>query len=364
MNAAFLPERIFVDKNVLAFPLTRRILQLADGIPVSMIRHRREFEEEFSDSIDPIGIGKKCLWLTRQKGAFVKPCPCTPAYLGCDYYIINSVLNCPLDCSYCILQLYLTNPVTTVFVNLDDLWKELDVFLHRKRRVRIGTGELSDSLAVDHFTHTAKDMIGFFSLRKSAFFELKTKTVNLKNILDCRPAENIVISWSLNSERIAIEEELKAPPVEERIEAAREVVQRGFPVGFHFDPLVHYPGWEGDYASVIERLLGRIPPSRILWISLGSLRFPPPLKPIIQRRFPASKLVYGELIRGKDGKLRYFRPLRLELYRKVVDLIWSLGGQMIPIYLCMEDAEIWEKSLKWKPRRKEDVASFLSSRLT
>ena len=38
-------------------------------------------------------------------------------------------------------------------------------------------------------------------------FELKTKTGNIQNILKVKPARNIVVSWSLNSCKIAIEEE-------------------------------------------------------------------------------------------------------------------------------------------------------------
>jgi len=356
--------RIFVDETAVSETLTRRVLKNCGDIPVAVVPNRRPVDELIAAAKDPVGEGKKILWLTRKKGGFVKPCPCTPMYIGCNYFIVNSVLNCPLDCSYCILQIYLGPSPVTVFVNLEDMRKEWDGFIRRRsgRFLRIGTGELADSLALDPLTRTAGEFISYFKTKSRAFFELKTKTVNIQGVLDAEPAENIVVSWSLNSAEIARKEERGAPSVSERIEAAREVVGRGFFVGFHFDPLVIHPGWEDAYGRVIERLLRTIPPKWIRWISLGGLRFSPALKGVIEDRFPRSRVILGEMIPGRDGKLRYFKPLRLELYRRIAGLLQENGGERIPLYFCMEDGEVWQKVLKKNPGRKDDVELALSPR--
>ena len=358
-------ERIFVDAGITGEALTRRILKKAKDIPVEITSDRRPVDDRIGAAKDPVGEGKKTLWLTRQKGGFVKPCPCTPGYVGCNYFIINSVLNCPLDCSYCILQDYLGPSPVTVFVNTEDMRRGWEAFLRRRsgRFTRIGTGELGDSLALDPLTRTAAEFIAYFKTKPFAFFELKTKTVQVQGILEVEPAENIVVSWSLNSAAIARLEERGAPSVWERIEAACEAVGQGFPVGFHFDPLVIHPGWEEGYGSVIERLLRTIPPARIRWMSLGSLRFSPALKRIFEDRFPGSRLPLGELVPGRDGKLRYFKPLRLGLYRRIVGLLRENGGGKIPLYFCMEDRETWRKVLKKNPGRKSDVETALSTRV-
>ncbi|MGD2245876.1 MAG: radical SAM protein [Candidatus Aminicenantes bacterium] len=358
----FFPKKIFVEKKSLGFPQTGTVIKNADGIPVEVINSVSTVLEDVAFAKDPVSTGKEHLLLTLQKGDFIKPCPCTPGYIGCNYFIINLDLNCPLDCTYCILQHYLTNPFLTVHVNKQDMWTQFDKFFERfkKRSFRIGTGELGDSLALDHLTENSKDLITYFRTKTNVLFELKTKTVNVKNVLAVDPAENIILSWSLNSERMAFLEEKGAPTVHQRLEAAREVCERGYRVGFHFDPILFYPGWEEGYAAVIDSLRTAIDPSRIAWISLGSLRFSPPLKPIIQKRFPNSRIIYEEMIRGIDGKFRYFRPLRLELYRKIVKFIKKGGGNKIPLYFCMENQDIWEKALGIKPRGKEDVETSLS----
>ncbi len=355
------PEKIFVEKSSFEYPLTRSILKKLDHVPFKVIENIQALEADFEMSRDPVSKGKRYLLLTRQKGDFVKPCPCTPNYLGCNYYIINLDLNCPLDCSYCILQHYLASPIVTVHVNTDKLWVQLDSFLQQNRRpLRIGTGELGDSLVLDHLTGRSRELIRYFSRKRSALFELKTKTINIKNVMDTEPAENIIIAWSLNARKIAQTEEKGAPPVEARLQAAQEVIKKGYRVAFHFDPIIRFSGWEDGYAEIVEKMLKKIPAAKIAWISLGSLRFPKELKTVIAERFPDSKILYEEFIQGMDGKLRYFLPLRMELYEKMIGFIRSRESKKITLYFCMESKQVWKKILKIKLESKEQIESYLS----
>jgi len=360
----FIPDRVTVEEAARAYPLTSRVLKNLEGVPVESIASAEQVRDRVRASDDPVGVGKRSLLLAVSKGRFVKPCPCTPGHVGCGYAVINLHLNCPLDCAYCILQGYLTNPALTVYVNLDDLWAELDAFLASAgpRAVRIGTGELGDSLALDLVTGNSADLMDYFRGKPGAVLELKTKTTNIQNILRAEPAENIVVSWSLNSVRAAEADERDAPSMAERLAAAARVQGHGFRVGFHFDPLVRYAGWQEDYSRVIRDLFQAVDPARVAWVSLGSLRFAPGLKPLILKRHPGTRLFFEELIRGTDGKFRYFRPLRTELYRFVLDEILQAAGRVVPAYLCMESVEVWGDVFKKNPGGKAALGDFLSSR--
>jgi spore photoproduct lyase len=339
-----------------------KIKKNAKHIPIEVISSEEEALEKIKYAEDPIGEGKKYLLVSRQKGSFIKPCPCTPHYIGCNYFIINSDLNCPLDCSYCILQQYLNNSLVTVHSNSDEMWAHLDDFIDKQRGriLRIGTGELGDSLATDHMTERSKDLIEYFRTKTNVLFELKTKTTNIKNVMDTESADNVIVAWSLNSEKIASLEEIGAPSVSERIEAAKQVSAKGYKVAFHFDPIILYKDWEEGYAGVIDNLMRAIDAEKIAWVSLGSLRFPRDLKTKIKERFPQSKILYEEFIRGNDGKMRYFKPLRIQLYRVIVGLLAKGKGKKIPLYFCMESNEIWREVLKKNPRDKEDVENYLT----
>ena len=358
----FTPQKIFITRDSESLPLTQRILKNLSQIKVEYVQDPQDLIEEIQISRDSIGEGKKYLLITRQRGHYVKPCPCTPHYVGCNYFIINADLNCPLDCSYCILQAYLDNPLITVHADTDKMWKHLDDFLqkNRGRLLRIGTGELGDSLALDPITERSTELISYFSTRSNAFFELKTKTANIKNLLELKPPENVVIAWSINSRQMAFTEELGAPDIKGRLEAARLVSRSGYRVAFHFDPLILYQGWEQGYAEVIEELMAGIDQKKIAWISLGSLRFPPSLKAVIQKRFPQTKITHQEFIKGRDGKLRYPKPVRLWLYGKVVEFLKNAGAESISIYFCMESEDVWQEILKKTIRGKKEVERLLT----
>ena len=68
----------------------------------------------------------------------------------------------------------------------------------------------------------------------------------------------------------------------------------------------------------------------------------PALKGIMQTRFPGSSLASAEWIRGMDGKLRYFKPRRIEIYKTVVEMIRRISPH-VTLYLCMESPEVWQQ---------------------
>jgi spore photoproduct lyase len=294
---------------------------------------------------------KRVLLLTRSKGEVVKECPGTAApYLCCRYQVINQTLNCPLDCTYCILQFYLNQPATVVYTDYRAIMTEI----HRKtgnqpqRFFRFGTGELGDSLALSASQFFAVTLIGFFASQTNALLELKTKTDRISRILDQPHHNRTVLSWSLNPPVIKQSEERLAAPVDRRIKAAAEAVKRGFMVGFHFDPIIDIPDWEKHYEALIDELYENIDPARIAWISLGSLRFPPLMKDKIIERYPHSKIPYGELIRGQDQKMRYFRLRRIAFYEFIYR---KLNSALNPpfIYFCMESPAVWKSVCGFAP---------------
>jgi spore photoproduct lyase len=138
------------------------------------------------------------------------------------------------------------------------------------------------------------------------------------------------------------QEEHGAASLEARLEAARLCSEAGYPVGFHFDPLISYPGWEKAYQAVVDLLFEKIDPSRVMWVSLGGLRLPPALKQVAEGRFPFSRIFTGELVPGADGKLRYIKPLRMQIYQRMVEWLRAYDKQLF-IYLCMERGDVWQE---------------------
>jgi len=334
-------KRIFVNRQVENSPLVERIIGRLKPTPVQLVDRLEEIQAELRLATDPIAESKRVLFLTDEK-AFIRPCPCSPGAVPCGYWTIDLNLNCPLDCSYCILQAYFSLQPLTIAVNQKDLESELGAFLAstRTKVLRIGTGELGDSLALEAISGQASFLIELFRDKKGVLLELKTKTSAIDSLLVSPPSENVVLAWSLNTERIIKVEEIGSASLEERVRSAERAVEHGFKVAFHFDPIIYYSGWEKEYGEVCEGLLKKIPPASLAWVSLGTLRFPGKLREIARQRFPESLIYEEELVRSWDGKLRYPRPLRLRIYQKLGE-IFKAYGCSDRLYLCMESPEVW-----------------------
>lgn len=340
-----------VEESCIDLPYTREILARAGHRPVEVVTE--ENLSSVAGLYQPGGLteGKRTLVLTRNRGRFLRPCPGTSAYRCCGYHVLNIGMNCPMDCVYCILQAYLNNPYLSFFVNLDDLFAELtQAFRDNPERFwRIGTGEFTDSLVLDRLTALSRTLVPFMGLQTHGVLELKTKTVEIDNLQGLAHGGRTIVSWSLNSPTISTREELHTAPLTERLEAAARCASWGYRLAFHFDPIIFYPGWEDGYAATVSHLFEIVPREAIVWISLGALRFLPSLKGIAGQRFPNSTFFYEEFVEALDGKFRYFRPQRVEMYRLLLDNIRHRVSPATCVYLCMESDEVWQEVFGFVP---------------
>ncbi len=278
-----------------------------------------------------------------QKGKFVKHCPCTPDVVPCGYYNLTLHTGCPYHCSYCILQTYLETTEPIFFTNFDDMEKELEEVSQGREYLRIGTGELTDSLALDPQTGYSHKILHIIEKFPEIVFEFKTKSTNIENLVSYKNIlRNIVVSWSLNPREVIEREELLTPDLVSRLGAVEKAQAHGYKIGIHFDPIVIFAGWQAAYLQLVKEIARVIEPSRIAWWSLGALRFPYSLREHIFKHRD-SHLFEGELVKGHDGKYRYFKPLRLQLFRYMKQIIQANISKDVPLYLCMEGKEVWEE---------------------
>ena len=352
-------RRILIEKGAENDSLAKRILKKLPNIP------REDVEPyELAPREDIEGMDKESLRIIHFNGEFLKPCPGTKRYICCGYKILNVGINCPMDCSYCFLQSYVNQPSLRIFSNLKDNLNVIgDIIDSSPDRIfRIGSGEFTDSLSLDYLTGWTDFLLPFFSHRDNCILELKTKTSFTKSLIGSKYRKGIVVAWSLNSHHIIANEEHKTADLKQRILAAQECQKAGFLLGFHFDPLINYPGWEDGYQETVQLLERYIAPDSIIWISLGTFRYMPDLKWAIKRRFPGINIFNSEFVMGLDGKFRYFKPIRVEMYAKLSERL-NKWYDDLGLYLCMESDDVWRQSLGWSPKNSANLCTYLDNRV-
>jgi len=224
---------------------------------------------------------------------------------------------------------------------------------------RVGTGEITDSLALEPLTGMVGALMPYFVEQPNVLLELKTKSDCVDSLLDFDPKGRIVVAWSMNPQRVIDWDEADTASFNERLNAARRCQAAGYRLGFHFDPMIEYPGWEKDYPAMIEELFATIDWQRLSWLSLGVLRTTPGLKRAMRERFPRTQLLTGEQVLCPDGKLRYFQPLRVEMYRKMVGWI-RRAAPTVKIYLCMESKEVWQQVFGYAPACEKELGNEMA----
>lgn len=344
------PRRIIIEHEVAASPMVaslRRRLPHAAFEVVERLSDKRLQEPEVLEVVS-------------FRGRFLKPCPGTRHYRCCGYRILNFGVQCTLGCTYCILQAYLNQPNPRLFGNTEDLFEELggELAAHPETLYRIGTGEFTDSLLFDPWTDFTRELVPYFARQRNAILELKTKTPFIANLEGLEHGGRTIVAWSLNAEELVRREESRAASLDERLAAARRCAEWGYWLAFHFDPMIDCEDWRKGYGAVLDRLFAVVDPQRVVWVSLGALRFMPELKPIIAARHPRSRILGGEFIRGLDGKMRYFRDIRVELYRFMADRMRRIDPALC-VYLCMEGRDIWREALGFAPEERGGLPAML-----
>jgi len=340
-------EKIFIEKKFKNHKNTIKILSKLPHKELYFIDDVKELINKLNS--ENMIKRNKFLLLGGIRGDILQKCPGSHGHICCNYHVINLYIGCPLNCQYCILQSYLNQPFTVINVDTENIFYALDKILkHNKNKLfRIGTGELSDSLIFDPITDFSIDFINFFKNYNNAVFEFKTKTNFIENIINTESSDNIITGFSINPDVIINSTEGYASGLKERLESAKKLILNNYKIAFHFDPIINIQNFDIEYKNVIDMIFKDIDPKYIAWISMGTFRYNNNLKNEIEYKYPENKILSDEFLENADKKFRYFKPIRLTLYNKIINWIKNYDkNSKLSIYLCMESPSVWENTLK------------------
>jgi len=328
-------ENIFVEKEIIDSPRVQSILQKLKGTPTLIDSYT-----------DYFGVTKKPylqkrtslnLYLAHKKGTLVKEAP--PAYgiEGEPHYYFVHAYNCIYECDYCYLQGHFDSPDIVLFTNFDEVANDMHSLLQNRPKIWFHAGEFSDSLALSHISGELPLLFDFFQHRTNAYLELRTKSINIRELKKLSPLKNIITSFSLSPFDIARTHDLKTPNLNLRLKAMKELDNLQFPLAIHFDPIIYQDNCIEDYRELLDELTQTISLDKIQYVSLGVVRFPSNVFHQVQKNYPTSPLHRAEFITGPDGKIKYPKPMRMWILNKIKELCIEYGIAADKIYLCMEE---------------------------
>ena len=258
----------------------------------------------------------------------------------CPHFLeLKWATGCPYSCAWCYLQgtfRFLDYKTMPKMKDRAKVKEHLKAFLESEtsHRELLNSGELADSLMDEDqerpFSSFMVDLFDTQSLHRVLFL---TKSANVDNLLKLTNKSHIVVSFSINAERVSQRWE-KAPSVLERIEAAGILKDAGFEVRIRIDPMVPIEDWKVCYSSILDRLFSRLTPNRV---TIGSLRG---LQSTINNSRDKSWTVYLEEKSNWGKKINI--ESRFEMYTHLIQTMKNDFG-FSRIALCKETVEMWER---------------------
>ncbi|MER5949884.1 spore photoproduct lyase family protein [Streptomyces sp. NPDC001904] len=182
-----------------------------------------------------------------------------------DWIAPGASNGCAMACAYCYVprRKGYANPIT-LFTNIEA------ILAHVRRHVRAqgpkgepnqcdahawvyDIGENGDCSVDALLCDNTADYIAAFRQLPTAKASFATKFVN-PDLLDLDPQERTRVRFSLMPGPDARRLDIRTSPVAERIAAAADFHDAGYEVHFNLSPVVLRPGWQRDWAELLDHL--------------------------------------------------------------------------------------------------------------
>jgi spore photoproduct lyase len=262
----------------------------------------------------------------------------------CNLLTLDAVESCGFDCSYCSIQSFYNQNTITFDSGFKN--KLLNLNLDQNKTYHIGTGQASDSLMFGNHEGVLDALFEFAKENPNVILEFKTKSDNIKYLLENKVPKNILCTWSLNTPTIIKNEEHLTASLEKRLSAARSLADKGVKVGFHFHPIVEYVDYLDEYKDVYEKLLQMFIPSEVALVSFGTLTF---IKPVIKQLRAREFHTKITQIPHEDasGKTSYPNKTKVEMFKHAYES-FKPWHKKVFFYLCMEEHHMWKEAFGYQ----------------
>ena len=266
----------------------------------------------------------------------------TPSDIVCPHFWeLRWAFGCPFDCAYCYLQGTGRGNKNPRYRDVNKVIRALNRAFRHEYFVDnpsiFNSGELSDSLM--NSTHM-KQIADFFETQDKHKLLLLTKSHRVGWLIK-EPRKQTVASFSLNANEVWRRWEKRTSSPQQRITAAKELLESGYEVRVRIDPIFPIKNWKNHYENLIYSMFSELPsdPDRI---TLGTPRG-------LTKTLIFAKDRSWERIAFMDNPERTGwgkkapTPLRKEIYLFFYDKLESLGFGKSRIAVCKETKSMWKE---------------------
>jgi spore photoproduct lyase len=268
-------DTIYIEESIGEHP---RVIEICNRFPLARKISCNRYGEVFNPKAQNFRLQKQkpALILAEKYNKFVLPAPSGYGIGAANNFYFSHMLNCLYDCRYCFLQGMFNSANYVLFVNYEGFQDEIRQICHDNsdQPIHFFSGYDCDSLALDPVTRFSAEFLPVFENIDNAWLELRTKSTQIRSLLDRPPVPRCVVAFSFTPDEIARAIEYKVPAIEKRLDAMCKLQDQGWLLGLRFDPVIFQSGWQQQYQQLFAQVFSRIKLDLLHSVSLGAFRLP------------------------------------------------------------------------------------------
>jgi len=314
-------ERIYIEDDVAEHPRTKAILkQFPNAAKIACSR----YTEIFNKKSQNFRLQKKqpALILANKFKNYVLSTPENYGIGANHNYYFSHMMNCIYDCRYCFLQGMYRSAHYVVYVNFEDFSSAIKNVInqHIDEPVHFFSGYDCDSLALEPVTGFTEFILPQFNEYPSALLELRTKSTQIRSLLNREPMNNVIVAYSFTPTEIAKVLEHKTPSIQKRVNAMVKLQNAGWKLGLRFDPLIYESDYQAKYERLFDFVFEHIDICNLHSVSMGSFRLPKNFFRTVQKLYP-DEILFASPFEENDGMVAYQKKTLDEMFTFCSDLL-------------------------------------------
>jgi len=303
---------IYIEDSIAEHPRTQDLCaRFPDATRVACAHYGEVFNPKAQDF--RLQKAQPSLILAGKQGKLVLEAPQGYGIGGDRNYYFSHMLNCLYDCRYCFLQGMYRSANYVLFVNYESFEDEISRLAESDPRPAwFFSGYDCDSLALEPVSGFATHFLPFFAAQPHARLELRTKSTQVRTLLNRQPLTNVVVAFSFTPREMHRSLEHRVPALERRLDAMVQLQQAGWSLGVRFDPLIYQQNYQTHYRELFCEVFRRLDADRLHSVSLGPFRLPRDYFRTISRLYP-NEALFASPLTVTNGMVSYRQDLESEL---------------------------------------------------
>lgn len=241
-------------------------------------------------------------------------------------YFFKTSLGCIYDCDYCFLKGAFKTEHMVFFVNYEDIKKQIQEKIHELQKQGIQediwfySSDYSDIQGMDMISDFNHEFIDFFEQFPGVKMEIRTKSWNIKSLLQLWYApKNTEIAFSLNPQVLIKKYETGTSTLSQRIQCINTLLEHGWQVGIRLLPLLPVRDYKEIYGEFMIELKTNIDISRIASSFASWLLYTKRDYNVILKKYPQLDILHY-LSLEDDDFYRESKSVRENFYKMTKEL--------------------------------------------